>query len=163
MISLITSSTTDPWIVIWYRSTFFSLSHQNIHRRGNCYNSYKCYTNVWESHIWCHKEFTGVITRYFSNELYAFVKDSSTQFNKCFCRHLNVIEPQQKCNGQRVRLEHVNRGVKPKTIKLVFVASPLSTQHLGERAKTGWFGIMIVCPSRTTCLSVDCSFSELGL
>jgi hypothetical protein len=27
--------------------------------------------------------------------------------------------------------------VIPKTIKLVFVASPLSTQHKGERAKTG--------------------------
>jgi hypothetical protein len=30
--------------------------------------------------------------------------------------------------------------VKPKTKKLVFVASPLSTQHLGKRAKTGWLG-----------------------
>jgi hypothetical protein len=28
--------------------------------------------------------------------------------------------------------------VKPKTITLVFVASPLSTQHPGERAKTDW-------------------------
>jgi hypothetical protein len=27
--------------------------------------------------------------------------------------------------------------VKPKTIRLVFVASPLSTQHYGKRAKTG--------------------------
>ena len=27
--------------------------------------------------------------------------------------------------------------VKPKTIKLVFVASPLSTQHYEERPKTG--------------------------
>jgi hypothetical protein len=26
----------------------------------------------------------------------------------------------------------------PKTKKLVFVASPLSTQHLGKRAKTVW-------------------------
>jgi hypothetical protein len=29
-------------------------------------------------------------------------------------------------------------GVKPKTIKLVFVAALLSTQHSGEREKTGW-------------------------
>jgi hypothetical protein len=29
-------------------------------------------------------------------------------------------------------------GQTPKTMKLVFVASPLSKQHLGERAKTGW-------------------------
>jgi hypothetical protein len=40
----------------------------------------------------------------------------------------------------------VDRGfkpgwVKPKTKKLVFVASPLSTQHKGERAKTGWLEI----------------------
>ena len=35
--------------------------------------------------------------------------------------------------------------VKPKTIKLVFVA-PQSTQHLGERAKTSWLGIRIMCP-----------------
>ena len=27
--------------------------------------------------------------------------------------------------------------VKPKTLKLVFAASPLTTQHLGVRAKTG--------------------------
>jgi hypothetical protein len=29
----------------------------------------------------------------------------------------------------------VDRGFKPKTIKLVFVAFPLSMQHKGERAK----------------------------
>ena len=34
--------------------------------------------------------------------------------------------------------------VKPKTIKLVFVNSPLSTQHWGERTKTGWLGIKIM-------------------
>jgi hypothetical protein len=34
--------------------------------------------------------------------------------------------------------------VKPKTIKLVVVASWLSTQHSGERAKAGWLGIMIM-------------------
>jgi hypothetical protein len=41
--------------------------------------------------------------------------------------------------------------IKPKTIKLVFAASPLflSTQHQGERAKTGWFGIGIMYPSET--------------
>jgi len=33
--------------------------------------------------------------------------------------------------------------VKPRTIKLVFVASPLRTQHKGERAKTGWLGISV--------------------
>ena len=32
-----------------------------------------------------------------------------------------------------------------------------------ERAKTDWFGIRIMCPSGATCLSADCSFSELAL
>jgi hypothetical protein len=31
----------------------------------------------------------------------------------------------------------------------------------GERAKTGWFGIGLMCPSGATCLSVNCCFSEL--
>ena len=58
----------------------------------------------------------------------------------------------------------VDRGFEPlrvntKTIKLVFVASPLSTQHLGKREKTGWFGIRIMCPSRAPCLSADYGFS----
>ena len=35
--------------------------------------------------------------------------------------------------------------VKPKPMKLVFVVSPLSTQHQGERQKAGWLGIMIMC------------------
>ena len=53
--------------------------------------------------------------------------------------------------------------VKSKTIKLIFVASLLSTQHLGERAKTGWFGIRIMYPSGSSCLSVDCCLSDLAL
>ena len=62
----------------------------------------------------------------------------------------------------------VDRGFKPyrvksKTIKLVFVACPLSTQHYGERTKTGWLGIRIMCPIGTTCLSADSCFSELAL
>ena len=53
--------------------------------------------------------------------------------------------------------------VKAKTMKLVFVTSSLSTQHYGERAKTVWFRIRIMCESGETCLSVDCCFSELAL
>ena len=34
---------------------------------------------------------------------------------------------------------------------------------LRERAKTGWLGIRIMCPSGATCLSADCCFSELAL
>ena len=51
--------------------------------------------------------------------------------------------------------------VKSKTIKLVFVASPLSTQHEGERAQTDVHGIRIMCPSGATYLTADCCFSEL--
>jgi len=32
----------------------------------------------------------------------------------------------------------VNCGLMSKTQKLVFVASPLSTRHVGERSETGW-------------------------
>ena len=53
--------------------------------------------------------------------------------------------------------------VKLKTIKLVSVASLLSTQHLGERAKTGWLRIRIMCPNGATCIFADCYFSELAL
>ena len=45
--------------------------------------------------------------------------------------------------------------VKSKTIKLVFVASPLSMQPKGERAKTGWLRIRIMCQIGATCLSAD--------
>ena len=53
--------------------------------------------------------------------------------------------------------------VKPKTIKFLFVAYLLSTQHWGERATTGWLGIRIMCLSRVTCMSADCCFGELAL
>jgi len=53
--------------------------------------------------------------------------------------------------------------VKARTIKLVFVASPLSTQHYRERAKIGWLGIRIMCPNGVTFLPADCCFSELAL
>ena len=46
--------------------------------------------------------------------------------------------------------------------KMVFSASPLSTQLYGVRANAGWFGIRIMCPSGATCLIVDCCFSELA-
>ena len=32
-----------------------------------------------------------------------------------------------------------------------------------ERAKSGWLGIMIICTSEATCLSMDCCFSQLAL
>jgi hypothetical protein len=48
-----------------------------------------------------------------------------------------------------------NTLFKPKTVKLVFVTSPLSMQHLGERAANDWFRIRISC--------WDCFFSEVAL
>ena len=39
------------------------------------------------------------------------------------------------------------RSSQTKDYKLVFVASPLSMQHSGERTKTGWLGIRIMCQS----------------
>ena len=44
------------------------------------------------------------------------------------------------------------RSGQTKDYKIDFVASPLSTQHYGERAKTGWLGIM--GSSGATCLHV---------
>jgi hypothetical protein len=37
--------------------------------------------------------------------------------------------------------------VKPKIIKSEFVASRKKTVHEEKRAKTGWLGIRIICPS----------------
>ena len=50
---------------------------------------------------------------------------------------------------------HVDRYLYRSVERLVFVASPLSTQHNGERAKTGWLGIRIMCTSGATCLPAD--------
>jgi len=44
------------------------------------------------------------------------------------------------------------RSGQLKTVKLIFVASPLSMQYSGERAKTGCLGIRIICLSGVTCL-----------
>ena len=62
----------------------------------------------------------------------------------------------------------VSRGFEPrsgqtKDYKIGICASPLSTQHYGERAKIGWFGIRIMCPNGVTFLPADCCFSELAL
>jgi hypothetical protein len=45
----------------------------------------------------------------------------------------------------------------------VFVASPLSTQHYGERAKIGWLGIRIMCPNGVTFLNIFMIFTYLKL
>ena len=60
----------------------------------------------------------------------------------------------------------VDRGSSPfreelMTIKFIFVASPLSTQHLGERDWLARIGIM--CPSGATCPPGDYGCSELAV
>jgi len=49
------------------------------------------------------------------------------------------------------------------TIKLVFVASLVGIHYEGIKAKTGWLGIGIMCPSGASCLPANCCFSELAL
>ena len=55
--------------------------------------------------------------------------------------------------------------VKPKTIKLIFVASSTSMHHLGVSAckKNIWLEIRIMCISGVICLPAGCCFSELAL
>jgi len=65
-------------------------------------------------------------------------------------------------------VEHGFKGsssgqVKLNNIKLVFVVACLSMQHKGERAKTSWLRIRIICPNGASCLPVDCCFSALAL
>ena len=48
--------------------------------------------------------------------------------------------------------------VKPKTLKLVFVAWIQVV-----RASTGWLGIRVMCPSEATCKILNSCFSELAL
>jgi len=48
----------------------------------------------------------------------------------------------------------------PPPIKLVFVASPLGTQHWWVWSKASCLGIRIMCP---TCLPTDCCYSEPAL
>ena len=42
--------------------------------------------------------------------------------------------------------------------KISIVASLLITHHWGARAKSGWLGIRIMCPSGTKCIPAGCSF-----
>jgi len=52
----------------------------------------------------------------------------------------------------------VDRGFEPRsgyklqTINLIFAASLLSTHHSRVRAKTGWLGVRMICPSGMSCL-----------
>jgi hypothetical protein len=52
-------------------------------------------------------------------------------------------------------LESIPGQVKPKTIKLEFAASPMRLQQKQVRAKTGLFGISIMCPDAASCLPAE--------
>ena len=52
--------------------------------------------------------------------------------------------------------------VKPKT-NIGICCFSANHAALRERAKTGWLGIRIRCPSGATSLPADCCFSELAL
>ena len=60
---------------------------------------------------------------------------------------------------------------KPKTTKLICVASPPSTQHLlllhqahriKEKEQSVWLRIRLMCPSGATWLTVNYCFNELA-
>ena len=59
----------------------------------------------------------------------------------------------------------VDRGFEPRSGQTKYYKIGIccfSAKHT-ERAKTGWLGIRIKCPSGATCLSADCCFNELAL
>jgi hypothetical protein len=61
-----------------------------------------------------------------------------------------------------------DRGIEPRlgqTKENKIGICYFSAKHaaLRERAKTGWLGIRIMCPSGATRLPTDCCFSELAL
>jgi hypothetical protein len=56
-----------------------------------------------------------------------------------------------------------HRSTQTKDYKIGICCFSASTQHIGERAKTDWHGIRIMCPSGATCLFSECCFSELAL
>jgi len=49
------------------------------------------------------------------------------------------------CNGKPYIIVTSPGPSNPKTIHLVFPASPLNTLNLGVRVKTGWLQIRIMC------------------
>jgi hypothetical protein len=56
-----------------------------------------------------------------------------------FCNYFMLFR--NRISGVKVSVlasSAVDRGFEPKTVKLVFVASPLRTQYEGVRAKTAW-------------------------
>ena len=53
--------------------------------------------------------------------------------------------------------------IKPKTIKFVFVASPLIAQYKEVRTKIDWLGVRIMCPNGDLCRYVYCCYFKLWI
>ena len=102
-----------------------------------------------------------IVSRHIHKLLYAI----SDQNGICFIHYLNRID------GVMVSMLAsivVDRGFEPrscqtKDYKIGIYCFSAKHVALRRRAKTGWFGISIMCPSGTTGLSADCCFSELAL
>lgn len=60
---------------------------------------------------------------------------------------------------ESMRVDHESARVKPKTIKLAVVTSPLSTHHGGASTKNGSLGVSIIWQSEAKCLLVDCELA----
>jgi hypothetical protein len=58
---------------------------------------------------------------------------------------VSVIAPSME--GRRFK----TRSGQSKTVKSVFVASPISQHHLVKRANNGWLRIRKLCPSEAAC------------
>ena len=114
-----------------------------------------------------------------SNKMYSNYDSVSTKRSSFYVTTLNILlyyimdrslssllKPHRCRNVQHARLEcglivgSSPGWVKPKTIILVFSASLLSTQR--ERAKFGWLGIRIMCPSGATYVHV-CTWTVVSV
>ena len=98
-----------------------------------------------------------------------------TLVSVCMCHYISLsiyvsLHQSHNCIGcvmvSMLASSAVDRGFEPrlgKTKDYKIGICCFSAKHAGERAKTVWFGIRIMCPSGVTCLPADCCFSELAL
>jgi hypothetical protein len=56
-----------------------------------------------------------------------------------------------------------SRSCQTKDYAIAIYCFSASKHHQGVRAKTGWLGIGLMCPSGATCPSANCCFNKLAL
>ena len=61
-----------------------------------------------------------------------------------------------------IHLEFEPQSDQTNNYKIVICCFSAKNAALGERTKSGWLGIRIMCPSGATCLPADCSVSYHG-